>query len=66
MQNAVLNCYQYFCNNDKIYGAVNETAKALKMGQSTVARIVRRGEVRISRTGYTHQGREKFKRVDDF
>ena len=66
MQKAVLNCYQYFCNNGKKYGAANETAKALKMGHSTFARIVRRGEVRISRRGYVHLGRDTFKKVDDF
>ena len=66
MQKAVLNCYQYFCNNGKKYGAVNETGKALKMGQSTVLRIVRRGEVRISRRGSVHQGRDMFKKVNGF
>ena len=30
MQKAVLNCYNYFCNNGKKYGALNETVKALK------------------------------------
>ena len=66
MQKAVLNCYQYFCDNGKKYGAVKETVKTLKMGLGTVARIVRRGEVRISRKGYVHQRRDKFKKVDDF
>ena len=66
MQKAVLNCYQYFCSNSQKYGAENETAKALKMGQNMVARIVRRGEVRISRRGYVHQGRNKFKKGVDF
>ena len=60
MQKAVLNCYQYFCNNGKKNGAVNETDKALTMGQSIVGSIIRRGEVRISRRGYVHQGRDKF------
>ena len=36
------------------------------MSQSTIARILRRGEVRISRMGYIHQVRDKFKKVDDF
>ena len=36
------------------------------MGLGTVSRIVRRGEVRISRKGYVHQRRGKFKKVDDF
>ena len=45
----------------KKYGTVNETTRALKMGQSAAARIVRRGEVRISRRGYVPQGREKLK-----
>ena len=38
-QKAVLNCYKYFCNNGKKYGAINETAKALKMSQITIARL---------------------------
>ena len=54
----------HFCNKGKKYGAVSETAKALKMGQSIVSRIVRKGEVRISRRSYVHQGRDKFKKVD--
>ena len=66
MQKAVLNFYQYFYNNGAKYGAVNETAKALKMGESTVARILRRGEVRISGRVYVYQRRDKFKKVDDF
>ena len=66
MQKAVLNYYQYFCINDKKYSAINETAKALKMGQNIFVRIVRRGEVRISRRGYVHQGGDKFKKVDEF
>ena len=66
MQEPVLNCFQHFSNNGKKYGTVNGTAKALKMGQSTTARIVRRGEAKISRRCYVHQGRDKFKKVDDF
>ena len=62
----VLNCYQYFSNNGKKYDAVNETAKALKMVQSTVVRIVRTGEVRISRRGYFHQGRDEFQKANEF
>ena len=61
MQKAVLNCHQYFLNNVKKNGVVNETAKALNMGQSTVARIARRGELRIGRRGYARQGRGKLK-----
>ena len=50
----------------KKYGAVNETAKSLKMVQSTVARIVRKGEERVSRRSYVTQGRDLLKKVDDF
>ena len=46
----------------KKYSAVNETAKALKMGHSTDARVLRSREVRISRRGYVHQGGDKFKK----
>ena len=56
----------HFCNKGKKYGAVSETAKALKMGQSIVPRIVRKGELRISRRGYVHQVKDKFKKVNDF
>ena len=61
----VLNSQQYFCSSGQKFGAVNKTAKALKVGQSTIARIVRRGEVRISRRGYVHQVRDKFEKVKD-
>ena len=37
----------------------------MKMGQSTVVRIGKKGGLRISKRGYVHQGRDKFKK-DDF
>ena len=48
MQEPKLNCYEYFCNNVKKYGALNETAKTLKPYQCSVVRIVEIGEIRAS------------------
>ena len=66
MQRAVLNVYEYFCNNVRKYGAANETAKALKLSNSTVSRIIKRGEVSVSKRCDVNNGREKFNKVDDF
>ena len=49
IQKAVLNCYEYFCNNGKRYGVLYETAKALKLCKRSVERIVERREVRASK-----------------
>ena len=35
-QKAALNRYEYFCNNGKKYGNLNETAKALKLCKHSV------------------------------
>ena len=49
MQEPVLNCYEYSCNNVKKYGALNETAKALKLCPRYAERIVERGEIIASK-----------------
>ena len=66
IQRAVFNVYEYFCSNVKKYGAVTETAKALKLSHKTVSRIIKRGEVKPSKRGCVDNGKEKFKKVDEF
>ena len=36
MLKAVLNCYEYFCNNENRYVTLNETARALKLCDCSV------------------------------
>lgn len=36
MQRTVLNCYEYFCNNENRYVTLNETARALKLCDCSV------------------------------
>ena len=38
---AVLNCYEYFCDIGKKYGALNETAKALKLCNAPLKEVSR-------------------------
>ena len=63
MQKKVLNCYQYFCTYGKKYGAVNDTDEN---GSNTVANIVKRGVLTISRRECVHQERDKFRKASHF
>ena len=65
MQNAILNCHEYFINNEKKYGALNETAKTLKLCKRSVEIIVERGELRASKKR-KHERKPKLGMVDDF
>ena len=49
----------------EIYGALNETAKTLKLCKCFVERILKRGEVRASKRG-KHERRPNFGKVNDF
>ena len=65
IQEPALNCYKYFCNNVKKYGALNETTKALKLCQRYAERIVERGEIRASKEENMKR-KSKFGKLDDF
>ena len=65
MQRAVLTCHEHFCNNEKKNGALNETAKALKLCKRSVERIIGIGKVRASNRG-KHERKPKIGKVDDF
>ena len=46
-------------------GALNETAKALKLCKGSVEKVIKRGEVSPSKRG-KHERKSSLKKVDDF
>ena len=65
MQMAVLNVYQYLCQNGKILRRITETSKAMKLHRHTV-RTIRKGVVHKSKRGENLKTRVKLSGADHY